>query len=147
MNFSETRTPLLAASDTKRQTQTRTKRQHKGNHRGYSNCTSHSGNLKHFILISLSMDQTLDKDSSAQKIPSSTPPEATSCRKKKSQDASFVADMTDHIDEFIHASMDEHITCFQKTMKKMFGMSKAVKEKGASSEPVESGSPVQSSTS
>nr|GFB21140.1 protein phosphatase 1 regulatory subunit 3A like [Tanacetum cinerariifolium] len=29
-----------------------------------------------------------------------------SCRKKRSGDASFVQDVRNHIDEFIHASMD-----------------------------------------
>lgn len=44
---------------------------------------------------------------------------ATSCRKKKSDDASFLEDLRDHVDEFIHASMDEHKTCFQKTIRKV----------------------------
>lgn len=43
----------------------------------------------------------------------------TSCRKKKNEEATFVEDLKDHIDEFIHASMDEHKTCFQKTIKKV----------------------------
>eukprot|EP01018_Ginkgo_biloba_P020525 Gb_33557 [translate_table: standard] len=77
----------------------------------------------------------------------STPPEMTSCRKKKSEDNSFVVDLMDHIDEFVHASMDEHKTCFQKTIKKMFGMSKAVAEKNSSSVPVESVLPLQTTTS
>lgn len=46
-------------------------------------------------------------------------PAATSCRKKKSESATFLEDVKDHIDEFIHASMDEHKTCFQKTIKKV----------------------------
>lgn len=44
---------------------------------------------------------------------------ATSCRKKKHEEAAFLDDIKDHIDEFIHASMDEHKTCFQKTIKKV----------------------------
>ncbi|CAI9110647.1 OLC1v1010710C1 [Oldenlandia corymbosa var. corymbosa] len=44
----------------------------------------------------------------------------TSCRKKKNESATFLEDVKDHIDEFIHASMDEHKTCFQKTIKKVF---------------------------
>lgn len=47
-----------------------------------------------------------------------TPP-MTSCRKKKNEDATFLEDVKDHIDEFIHASMDEHKNCFKKTIKKV----------------------------
>ncbi|XP_052731214.1 uncharacterized protein LOC108325417 isoform X3 [Vigna angularis] len=53
----------------------------------------------------------------------------TSCRKKKNEEATFLEDVKDHIDEFIHASMDEHKTCFKNTIQKMFGMSKAVAER------------------
>lgn len=55
------------------------------------------------------------------KLPSSGAPipNMTSCRKKKSEEASFLEDMKDHLDEFIHASMDEHKACFQKTIKKV----------------------------
>ncbi|KAG0478758.1 hypothetical protein HPP92_013477 [Vanilla planifolia] len=60
----------------------------------------------------------------------------TSCRKKKSDDATFLEDLRDHIDEFIHASMDEHKSCFQKTIKKMFGMSKVVADRQFESEGV-----------
>lgn len=42
-----------------------------------------------------------------------------SCRKKKSDDATFLQDVREHIDEFIHASMDEHKTCFKKTIQKV----------------------------
>uniref|UniRef100_A0A7N0T1I0 Uncharacterized protein n=1 Tax=Kalanchoe fedtschenkoi TaxID=63787 RepID=A0A7N0T1I0_KALFE len=45
-------------------------------------------------------------------------PAMTSCRKKKSDDATFLEDLKDHIDEFIHASMDEHKECFKKNHKK-----------------------------
>ena len=48
-------------------------------------------------------------------------PVMTSCRKKKSDDATFLQDVKDHIDEFIHASMEEHKTCFTKTIKKVSG--------------------------
>ena len=56
-----------------------------------------------------------------EKPPSSgaTKPPVASCRKKKKEDATFLEDVKDHIDEFIHASMDEHKTCFQKTIKKV----------------------------
>lgn len=46
-------------------------------------------------------------------------PAMTSCRKKVKDDATFFEDVKDHIDDFIHASMDEHKTCFQKTIKKV----------------------------
>ena len=52
-----------------------------------------------------------------------------SCRKNV-PGTSFVSDLRDHIHEFIHASADEHRTCFTKTMK-MFGMSKIVAEKSS----------------
>ncbi|CAA6653508.1 unnamed protein product [Spirodela intermedia] len=74
----------------------------------------------------------------------------TSCRKKKSDDASFLEDLKDHVDEFIHASMDEHKTCFQKTIRKMFGMSKVVAERSsaaANAGEVESSLPLQTSVS
>ncbi|MQL82286.1 hypothetical protein Taro_014755 [Colocasia esculenta] len=84
------------------------------------------------------------------------PPQASanaamaSCRKKKSEDATFLEDLKDHIDEFMHASMDEHKTCFKKTIQKMFGMSKVVAERNSSaaaanttSEGVESSLPLQ----
>ncbi|RZC92947.1 hypothetical protein C5167_036192 [Papaver somniferum] len=56
--------------------------------------------------------------------PPPSPRPASSCRKKKSEGASFV-------DEFFSASMDEHKTCFKKTIEKMFGMSKIVAEKNS----------------
>jgi len=46
-------------------------------------------------------------------------PALASCRKKKTDDATFIEDLKDHIDEFIHASMDEHKTCFKKTIQKV----------------------------
>ncbi|KAJ6927222.1 hypothetical protein NC651_011332 [Populus alba x Populus x berolinensis] len=46
-------------------------------------------------------------------------PAITSCRRKKKDDATFLEDLKDHIDEFIHASMDEHKDCFTKTIKKV----------------------------
>ncbi|XP_076923163.1 uncharacterized protein LOC143585206 [Bidens hawaiensis] len=67
----------------------------------------------------------------------------TSCRRKKSEDASFLQDVKDHIDEFIYASMAEHKTCFQKTISKMFGMSKVVAQKSVDSKGVESSLPLQ----
>lgn len=46
-------------------------------------------------------------------------PAVASCRRKVKEDATFFEDVKDHIDEFIHASMDEHKTCFQKTISKV----------------------------
>ncbi|CAH8273812.1 unnamed protein product [Arabidopsis lyrata] len=75
-------------------------------------------------------------------------PAMTSCRKKVKDDATFFEDVKDHIDDFIHASMDEHKTCFQKTIKKMFGLSKAVAEKQAEeAKGVESQLPLQTTVS
>jgi hypothetical protein len=48
------------------------------------------------------------------------PPPITSCRKKKNEEAAFLEDVKNHIDEFIHASMDEHKSCFKKTIQKVF---------------------------
>ncbi|KAJ4713712.1 Dipeptide transport ATP-binding protein dppF [Melia azedarach] len=70
-----------------------------------------------------------------------------SCRKKKSDDATLLEDLKDHIDEFIHASMDEHKTCFKKTIQKMFGMSKVVAERNAEAKGVESILPLQTTVS
>ncbi|XP_047968737.1 uncharacterized protein LOC125212575 [Salvia hispanica] len=74
-------------------------------------------------------------------------PAAASCRKKKSESGTFLEDVKDHIDEFIHASMDEHKTCFQKTIKKMFGMSKAVAEKNSEAKEIESSLPLRTTVS
>lgn len=51
--------------------------------------------------------------------PVASAPVITSCRRKKSDDTTFLEDVKDHIDEFINASMDEHKTCFQKTISKV----------------------------
>lgn len=51
-------------------------------------------------------------------------PAVTSCRKKKTDDATFFEDLKDHIDEFVHASMDEHKTCFKKTLQKVCSICK-----------------------
>ncbi|XP_061344411.1 uncharacterized protein LOC133290358 [Gastrolobium bilobum] len=79
-----------------------------------------------------------------QSLSTATAPSVTSCRKKKSEEATFLEDMKDHIDEFINASMDEHKTCFKKTVQKMFGMSKAVAERNSNAaKEVESSLPLQ----
>ncbi|KAK9286922.1 hypothetical protein L1049_015329 [Liquidambar formosana] len=79
----------------------------------------------------------------AQATPAAAKPAVTSCRKKKSDDATFFQDVKDHIDEFIHASMDEHKTCFKNTIQKMFGMSKIVAERSSETKEVESSLPLQ----
>ncbi|KAK3026984.1 hypothetical protein RJ639_041745 [Escallonia herrerae] len=78
-----------------------------------------------------------------QQLSAGMTPAVTSCRKKKSEDATFLEDVKDHIDEFINASMDEHKTCFKKTIQKMFGMSKIVAERSAVAGEVESSLPLQ----
>lgn len=72
-----------------------------------------------------------------------SPPPLTSCRKNKKDDAAFLEDLKDHIDEFINASMEEHKTCFKKTMQKMFGMSKVVAERSSAAQEVESSLPLR----
>ncbi|KAG9454831.1 hypothetical protein H6P81_007735 [Aristolochia fimbriata] len=74
-------------------------------------------------------------------------PSMTSCRKKKSDDATFLQDLRDHIDEFVHASMDEHKSCFTKTVQKMFGMSKIVAERASNQNGVESSLPLKTISS
>ncbi|XP_065031980.1 uncharacterized protein LOC135581845 isoform X1 [Musa acuminata AAA Group] len=66
-----------------------------------------------------------------------------SCRKKKSEEASFLEDLRDHMDEFINASMDEHKSCFKKTIQKMFGMSKSVAQRTSETKEVESSVPLE----
>ncbi|KDP46258.1 hypothetical protein JCGZ_10098 [Jatropha curcas] len=84
------------------------------------------------------------ENSQQQKQP---PSAVTSCRKKKNEEATFMEDLKEHIDEFIHASMDEHKTCFKKTMQKMFGMSKIVAERSADAQQVESSLPLRTMVS
>ncbi|XP_059623329.1 uncharacterized protein LOC132266473 [Cornus florida] len=74
-------------------------------------------------------------------------PAVASCRKKKSESSTFLEDVKDHIDEFVHASMDEHTTCFKKTIVKMFGMSKIVAERNSNMKEVESSLPLQTTVS
>jgi hypothetical protein len=76
--------------------------------------------LTSFIFcFSFKMDSgsTQPTGSAAPSVPKN--PAVTSCRKKKSEEATFIEDVRDHIDEFIHASMDEHKTCFKKTIQKV----------------------------
>ncbi|VVA93173.1 unnamed protein product [Arabis nemorensis] len=86
-----------------------------------------------------------------QKTEAENPPKPAmkSCRNKAKDDASFLEDVKDHIDEFINASMDDHKNCFNKTIKKMFGLSRAVAEKQEADETkgVESFLPLQTTVS
>ncbi|KAH1031020.1 hypothetical protein J1N35_043194 [Gossypium stocksii] len=59
-----------------------------------------------------------DKQSSS----AAAPLVSTSCRKKKNEEATFLEDLKDHIDEFINASMEEHKTCFKKTIQKVLSL-------------------------
>jgi len=56
-----------------------------------------------------------------QKTQAENPPKpaTSSCRKKTKDDANFLEDVKDHIDDFINASMDDHKNCFNKTIKKV----------------------------
>ena len=53
--------------------------------------------------------------SSGHGVPSAVP----SCRKHKSDDASFLEDVRNHIDEFLHASMEEHQSCLKNSLQKV----------------------------
>ncbi|KAH1030426.1 hypothetical protein J1N35_042600 [Gossypium stocksii] len=55
----------------------------------------------------------------AQKSEAEKQATMASCRKKKNEEATFLEDLKDHIDEFVNASMDEHKTCFKKTIQKV----------------------------
>jgi hypothetical protein len=89
-------------------------------------------------------DLVMETQTSQPEKQSAPSPAATSCRRKKNEQATFLEDVKDHIDEFINASMDEHKTCFKKTIQKMFSMSKVVAEKSAETkEEVESSLPLR----
>lgn len=73
------------------------------------------------LLVFIWVKSFLQAQMETQKNQTEIPPKPamTSCRKKVKDDATFFEDVKDHIDEFIHASMDEHKTCFQKTISKV----------------------------
>ncbi|KAK9903789.1 hypothetical protein M0R45_021884 [Rubus argutus] len=83
----------------------------------------------------------LEKQPAATTSTSPAAATPTSCRKKKNEHTTFFEDVKEHIDEFMNASMDEHASCFKKTMNKMFKMSKVVAEKKNAG--VESSLPLQ----
>ena len=61
-----------------------------------------------------------NQKSGEEKQPSPAAPTPTiTCRKKKNEQATFMEDLKDHIDEFIHASMEEHVSCAKKTIQKV----------------------------
>ncbi|KAK9699631.1 hypothetical protein RND81_08G185900 [Saponaria officinalis] len=92
------------------------------------------------------MEAQKSQPETKQSTPVATPA-VNSCRKKKSEEAAFLEDLKDHIDEFIHASMDEHKECFKKTVQKMFKMSKKVADRNSEQQEVESVLPLQTSVS
>ncbi|KAL4326073.1 hypothetical protein GQ457_11G020090 [Hibiscus cannabinus] len=87
--------------------------------------------------------ETQKSQTEKQASPAAPAQVVKSCRKKKNEEATFLEDLKDHIDEFVNASMDEHKTCFKKTIQKMFGMSKIVAERSAESKEVESVLPLR----
>ncbi|KGN61795.1 uncharacterized protein LOC101211034 [Cucumis sativus] len=87
------------------------------------------------------MEQQKEKPSTAANPP------IPSCRKKKNEEATFLEDLKDHIDEFINASMDEHKSCFKKTINKMFRMSKVVADRNSETNGVESSLPLRTTVS
>ncbi|KAK4272434.1 hypothetical protein QN277_020994 [Acacia crassicarpa] len=88
------------------------------------------------------MDTQKNEHEKSTSTAAATP--VTSCRKKKNEQATFLEDLKDHVDEFIHASMDEHKTCFKKTVQKLFGLSKVVAEKNSdATKEVESSLPLR----
>jgi hypothetical protein len=60
----------------------------------------------------------VETESAPQAVASSS----SSCRKKKSESTTFFGDVLDHIDEFVHASMEEHKSCLKKTLNKVMVM-------------------------
>lgn len=72
---------------------------------------------KTFVAVIMAAERSQNESLPASASPN---PAMASCRRKKNEQATFLEDLKDHIDEFIHASMDEHKTCFQKTIKKVF---------------------------
>lgn len=79
--------------------------------------------IENLILLIFYLCSNTKMATEKQQLPSAAaaaaPPAASSCRKKKSDDATFLQDVKDHIDEFIHASMEEHKNCFKKSISKV----------------------------
>lgn len=71
------------------------------------------------VFVSVSYRQ-MEEQKKPLNSASEVPEEMKSCRKKKTDDnTSFLTDLKDHIDEFVNASVDEHKTCFTKTIQKV----------------------------
>ena len=84
-----------------------------------------------FVLIDMATSNS-DVSASITHAPTSISPSPSSssvsvsashksCRTKKTEGASFIQDVRDHFDEFVHASMDEHKACFKNTLNKVSG--------------------------
>ncbi|KAL0885638.1 hypothetical protein Bca101_009621 [Brassica carinata] len=77
-----------------------------------------------------------EMESQKEKDPKAAASTTSSCRKYVNDDnATFLANLKDHFNEFINASMDEHKTCFKNTIDKILGRSKEVGTKEAESRP------------
>ncbi|CAN6979689.1 unnamed protein product [Brassica rapa subsp. trilocularis] len=77
-----------------------------------------------------------EMDSQKEKEPKAAVSTTSSCRKYVNDDnATFLANLKDHFNEFLNASMDEHKTCFKNTIDKIFGRSKEVETKEVESRP------------
>ena len=61
-----------------------------------------------------------EMDSQKEKEPKAAVSTTSSCRKYANDDnATFLANLKDHFNEFLNASMDEHKTCFKNTIDKV----------------------------
>jgi len=73
-------------------------------------------------LFQLSVLESMDTQKiqpEKQSSSAATTPVVSSCRKKKNEEAAFLEDLKEHIDEFLSASVDEHKSCFKKTIQKV----------------------------
>ena len=86
--------------------------------------------MAYIILLGLQFLKTMSSGTQSEGSRQPASKRAVNSCRKNVPGTSFVSDLRDHIHEFIHASADEHRTCFTKTMK-MFGMSKIVAEKSS----------------
>lgn len=68
-------------------------------------------------------NQIVDTQTNQTENPPKPEVPTSSCRKRVTDDnATFFENMKVHMDEFIHASMDEHKTCFKNTMEKVLSL-------------------------
>ncbi|KAG0464481.1 hypothetical protein HPP92_020127 [Vanilla planifolia] len=54
------------------------------------------------------------------------------CRKKKPVDDGLLADMKDHLDQFVHTSMEQHRICLKKTIRDLSDFVKLRKSRSRS---------------